>query len=47
MSKEDNDDLEDDNYYPGFEEDISLGPNEFDIPEEPLDDLGCRLFADG
>ena len=33
----DNDDPEDDNNYPKSEEDLSLGPDEFDIPEEPVD----------
>ena len=34
----DDDDPEDHDYYPESEEDLSLGPDEFDIPEEPLDD---------
>ena len=34
---EDLDDLDDSNYMPESKEDISLGPDEFDIPEDFLD----------
>ena len=46
MSNRDNDDPEDDNYYLESEEDVSLGPDEFDILRNPSMILGYRLSAD-
>ena len=46
-SLSDHSDAEDSNYQPVSEEEISLGDDEFDVPEEPLEQerLHQRLIA--
>ena len=42
-----NEDSEDDNYMPLSEDEVSLGDEEFIVPEDPveLDRFKCRLMA--
>ena len=44
MVNGDEDDPEDDNYYPESEEDRTLGPNEYDVIEEPLEAPQLEAF---
>ena len=44
MVNGDDDDPEDDDYYPESEEDRSLGPDEYDFIEEPLEAPQLKTF---